>query len=434
MAVSIRHGHNGSYKTALTMQTHLIPALKEGRIVVTNIEGLYPLDELECVLGVTFPESARLFRISSQKTLGRELWCRFFHWCPLGSMIIIDEAQDIFTNDKKTFDPGNYNLLPVSEYRDKLPEDIYSAHIEALQTFKPKLDSSMTDDLNEQITDENGQILYPPTFREAFNRHRKFDWDIVLVTPYIDNISKFIRGLCEMAYSHKSKDGLKLPYFKRRPRVLEHPPLESGLTAKKGDKVTWPKVHLDVFRAYKSTQTGKVKKSGEGTAPIPAWKITFVFFMFGSVAIYWTYYFNAGTEPDNSAKKNMETGVSATEEVVYPRDSVRTDALQPTDDAELALPYDAHSFYIDGIVEVRQESKTRHDVTFIYKIASDDYVISSRELILMGFKIVLLNECNVSLFRGDLRKTVYCKPRLLHKKNNEAEDVKIPDRFKINKE
>ena len=40
MATSFRYGHGGSYKSACAVWFDLLPALREGRICITNIHGL----------------------------------------------------------------------------------------------------------------------------------------------------------------------------------------------------------------------------------------------------------------------------------------------------------------------------------------------------------------------------------------------------------
>lgn len=47
MAIFIRTGANGSYKSAYTAFFVIYEALKAGRVVVTNIEGMQPLDVIE---------------------------------------------------------------------------------------------------------------------------------------------------------------------------------------------------------------------------------------------------------------------------------------------------------------------------------------------------------------------------------------------------
>ena len=47
MAITIRTGGNGSYKSAYTAWFSILPALKAGRVVVTNLEGMQPLHIIE---------------------------------------------------------------------------------------------------------------------------------------------------------------------------------------------------------------------------------------------------------------------------------------------------------------------------------------------------------------------------------------------------
>ena len=97
MATKINYGPAGSYKSSSAVWFERLPALREGRCVVTNVEGLYPLKTIERVLGEKFPDSARLYRISSLTARGRRLWRCWYHWMPIGSYVLMDEAQDIYS-------------------------------------------------------------------------------------------------------------------------------------------------------------------------------------------------------------------------------------------------------------------------------------------------------------------------------------------------
>ncbi|EHU9451544.1 toxin, partial [Vibrio vulnificus] len=99
MAIFIRTGSNGSYKSAYTVYFVIYEALKAGRVVVTNIEGMQPLEVIEKRLNIQFPSTTRLIRIFSRDQDGIELWQHFFCWCPLGALIVIDECQDIFSKN-----------------------------------------------------------------------------------------------------------------------------------------------------------------------------------------------------------------------------------------------------------------------------------------------------------------------------------------------
>ncbi|MEF1175109.1 zonular occludens toxin domain-containing protein, partial [Vibrio sinaloensis] len=66
MAVYFRHGSNGAYKSAYAVWFEILPALRNGRLVVTNIEGLKPMETIEKILGEKFPVGAQLIRIFSR--------------------------------------------------------------------------------------------------------------------------------------------------------------------------------------------------------------------------------------------------------------------------------------------------------------------------------------------------------------------------------
>ena len=99
MAVYFRHGSNGAYKTAYAVWFEIVPALRAGRLVVTNIEGMKPLEEIEKILDEKFPVGAQLVRLFSRDEAMVELWQYWFCWMPTGALVIIDECQDIFTAD-----------------------------------------------------------------------------------------------------------------------------------------------------------------------------------------------------------------------------------------------------------------------------------------------------------------------------------------------
>jgi len=54
MAITIRTGANGSYKSAYTSYFTILAALKAGKVVVTNIEGMQPLKSIEKRLNIRF--------------------------------------------------------------------------------------------------------------------------------------------------------------------------------------------------------------------------------------------------------------------------------------------------------------------------------------------------------------------------------------------
>ncbi|ATD10250.1 zonular occludens toxin domain-containing protein [Pseudoalteromonas piscicida] len=237
MATSIFHGAPGSFKSASAVWFELLPALRAGRLVVTNIEGIKPIEDIEQELNETFPETAKLWRMSSQSDTGHKLWRNWYHWVPCGALIIMDEVQDIYLTETTQFKPESCDYQPVQNYQEVLPEDWYQYHLDTLETYKPAdLTSGDVDDLGIEIFNEHGHIIYPKTLKEAYMRHRKYNWDIICCTPDITSVHKYIRNVSQYAYAHKYFDGLaKIPYFYRRPRIHEHNPKLDGKTPNKAD-------------------------------------------------------------------------------------------------------------------------------------------------------------------------------------------------------
>ncbi|HBC3366527.1 TPA: toxin, partial [Vibrio parahaemolyticus] len=221
MAISIRTGGNGSYKSAYTAWFVILPALKAGRVVVTNFEGMQPLEEIEERLNIKFPSSAKLIRIFSRSEIGIELWQHFFCWCPLNALIVIDECQDIFSKNIG-FDGRKIKYRPLEEFLPHLPkgykEFFDSRHVPVdLST----LQSCEIDDLGVAEYDANGRIIYPLTYNEGFMRHRKYNWDIELLSPDWQQIDSSIKACAEQAFFHKNRDGFF--FAKRKPWIYKHP-------------------------------------------------------------------------------------------------------------------------------------------------------------------------------------------------------------------
>lgn len=441
MAVVLFHGAPGSYKTSMAMQEKLIPALKAGRVVVSNIEGLYPLNVIEERLETKFPDTAKLFRISSQTEKGRHLLQRWYHWLPTGVLLILDEVQDIYPEGRE-FKPVDYNYVSVHQYKDVLPPDLYQLHLDNLDKFKPtELDESHTDDLGEEIFDSDGHIIYPKTLSESFMRHRKYNWDIVTITPDIKKVHSDIRGVCEKAFAHASKDAIPIPYYKRRPRVLEHPAKENGLKAVKGDTVTFPKVKTDVFKIYKSTATGQNNKSGVGKNPIRG-KLLFGIVFVLLLPIYYIWFFTSDSEPeeDNSPSNinpDLPVAVATNNHLDKQKNSNAPDGQAKGDTVKVIrknsiisgdhgvttvnatfdagvidLPYSATEFYLSGYNEVRSINQQRFEHVFVYKLprSEEQFYIHGSSLASMGYQVIHGGECSVTIVKNNVGQEFYCAP------------------------
>lgn len=435
MATKVFHGPPGSYKSSTAMWFEIVPALRSGRVVVTNLQGIKTLEEIQRELKEVFPSTARLLRISIGNDNGLLLMRNFFHWLPIGALIFLDEIQDIYPNDK-SFKASDYDYKSEGFFDDRLPKDFIELYHHEQRKIKSSIDvSDYEDDMGESLFDERDYLRYPRTLRECFMRHRHYNWDILLATPDIKEISAFVRSVCEVAYCHSSKDAIPIPYYKRRPRILEHLPKTNGTSVNKNDIVTFKKVPLDVFKLYKSTATGKSTKSGAGQSPFNA-KLGLGLAFVVAYLFYMVFFFfddssdkvveekrnnqittKVKNKTDIQKNKNAsfqntdisEKGVNEGDSLSF-RDVSVSSIVTP--DSSLNLPFKASSIYLNGVNTVYYgKHRLSRDYVFTLHIGDDIFNIDGDSLLGMGYKIFYKSSCLVEL-RDDVgSKYVICEPR-----------------------
>jgi zona occludens toxin len=437
MATKVFHGPPGSYKSSTAMWFEIVPALREGRVVVTNLQGIKPLEDIQRELKEVFPNTARLLRISIGNDNGLLLMRNFFHWLPIGAMIFIDEVQDVYPNDK-SFKASDYDYKNECYFDDKLPQDFIELYHVEQRKIKANVDvADYQDDLGGSLFDERDYLRYPRTLRECFMRHRHYNWDILLATPDIKEIAGFVRSVCEVAYCHSSKDAIPIPYYKRRPRILEHLPKTNGTSVGKNDIVKFKKVPLDVFKLYKSTATGSSTKSGVGQSPftfsivfgltcVIAYIFYMVFFFFddsddevftqvSTVAVAKEVLDKASNKEGQAAsKQGFQSGEKdnlSLDDFTY-RDVGVSSVIAPSN--AIGLPFDAKSIYVNAVNTVYYgKHRVNRDYVFTLHIGEDVFSINSESLIGMGYKIFYKSSCLVEL-RSDVGSNyIYCEPKRL---------------------
>ncbi|EHS33068.1 zonular occludens toxin domain-containing protein, partial [Pseudomonas aeruginosa] len=171
MSIKIHHGPNGSYKTSGAIQDDAVPALKDGRVIITNVRG-FTLERAYQVFP-DLPNTAEIINLDLESLEDLEKMRTWFQWAPRGAFLIFDETQLLFPKswrekDLERFDyPGG-------------PEAAHAAD-------------------------------RPMGWLDAWTRHRHFNWDIVLTTPNISYIRDDIRMTCEMAYKHSNLAVIGIP-------------------------------------------------------------------------------------------------------------------------------------------------------------------------------------------------------------------------------
>jgi len=414
MAVVIRHGPNGSYKSASAVWYDLLPALRQGRICITNLEGCYPLEDIEKRLGEKFPDSTRLYRINIIHDDALRLWRRWFHWAPVGSFLLMDEVQDIYPD--KSWKESDLDYQPIETYKDQLPPGLIDDYYAALDACKPEqFESCDYDDTGSLLFDDNGRIVYPKTLNGAFKRHRKFNWDIVCVTPDINDISPMVRGCAELAKAQSNKDSFFL--YRRKPRIYEHNPRQNGVPTA-NSPVYREKVPLAAFLLYKSTQTGKHTKSGQSKGPFSSplfYFYAFLILVFGGFAIY--NYSEAdklnaqidGKSTVATPEKDPDVAVQAGSDLPDNVGTGRPDKVRPSKPV-FVNPYDAKSVYVTG---ESLDTQGNGVITIaLFTKDGDEYHTNNDELYSMGYAVRYKRYCQAELYNvetGD-SVTIFCQP------------------------
>ena len=414
MAVVIRHGPNGSYKSASAVWYDLLPALRQGRICITNLEGCYPLEEIAKRLGETFPDTTRLYRINIIHDDALRLWRRWFHWAPVGSFILMDEVQDIYPD--RSWKESDLDYQPIETYKDQLPPGLIEDYYAAIEACKPEqFDSCDYDDTGALLFDEEGRIVYPRTLNGAFKRHRKFNWDIVCVTPDINDIAPMVRGCAELAKAQSNKDSLFI--FKRKPRIYEHNPRSNGIP-NANSPVYREKVPLAAFLLYKSTQTGKQTKSGQSKGPFSSPVIYFYLFLLTLATGFYFYHSSSPsapavkTEPKSSVAVASQTSADVVQGTARVSGSVGTGGTDKVSSRQPVFvnPYNAKAVYVTGSALDTQGNGV---VTFsLYTKDGSEYHTNNDELLSMGYAVRFKRYCQAELFNIDTGQsvTVYCEP------------------------
>lgn len=430
MAAKIFHGAPGSFKSASAFWFEVLPALRAGRIVVTNIEGVLTKESIEIELDEVFPESADIWRLSSQTEKGLYLWRRWFWWMPVKAFIIIDEVQDVFPNDSKVFKPEELDSKGIESIKELLPKKFYDHYQVAIEDFKPDLSEGTSDDTGETILDENGNILYPRLMREANMRHRKYNWDIIYCTPEITEIHKLVRSVCEFAYFHKYNEALEfIPYFKRRPRIHEHSPKSSGVPKKKDDSTKWRKVPIEVHKCYRSTSTGKITKLGAVNAFKSPQLIFVIALLLGCVSysIWWGF---LKEDPKTIVERGLETNQKsgqvsskASDENSFLSSLTGSSQSNSKSSISLELPYQSNRIYMNGYqtVVLNKDRKYKEYFFTLYS-GKDEISINSDDLHFFGISVEYINHCTVKLKSGDLTRLVHCSPKVIEKPQRQQSD------------
>lgn len=462
MAVYFRHGSNGAYKTAYVVWFEILPALRAGRLVVTNVEGMRPMESIEKALGEKFPPGAQLIRIFSREDKGVTLWQNWFSWMPCGALVVIDECQDLYTADVG-FKREKAQRQTFETFKDMLPDGF----TELFYSRWSKVDPSTLDEMDEDDTggtqlDEEGRLLYPNNFYGAFMRHRKYQWDIIMLTPDWTAIPTWLRGCAQEAYSHRSTDTF---FRKRRPRIFNHRP-NSTKTAPttKSDyaSCTSKKVPIDVHALYKSTGTGGFNESKSDITILksPKFLLSLLVCLGSFIWFFWTLsnvLSDSNQEPTTQAVEVISSTQSDNQVVTVQG----TDTTQKTNQSTTSLgigrsntkvasetdiyddvnPFFEHFSVFNGAthvyissIEKRYRNGRTSSRKYLFQIVKEhgDYYIHSDVLRRYGYDFLYLDDCLVEVMNNDFNHMLTCPP-YDNSSSNDSPIAQVDTSDRINK-
>lgn len=234
MSIKIHHGAPGSYKSSGAIHTDVIPAIKAGRHIITNVRG-FTAERCKEVLGKAVPDQFKVTYIDTEAQEGRDHLARFYHWAPKGVFFLVDEVQRIF---------------PPAWRQSDLDRLDYPG--------------------GPEVAKADGR---PETIDVAFDMHRHHNWDFVFTTPNIKKVHAVIRAASETAIRHTN---MKILGFGKRYKTVLHLADNSG--ASMSDVLQakpFNKVPNYVFKLYDSTTTGQVTDTIAGSSILRDPKILF---------------------------------------------------------------------------------------------------------------------------------------------------------------
>jgi len=379
MSIKIHHGANGSYKTSGAIQDDAIPAIHEGRIVITNVRGFTRESVLEA-----FPDlpdraldSFDVLNLSMESIDDLDQMRRWFMWAPRGAFLIFDETQILFPKSWKEKDLEQFD---------------YPGGIE-----------------------EAKKADRPTGWLDAWTRHRHWNWDVVLTTPNIRYIREDIRLTCEKAYLHSNLAVIGIPgrYKEAMHDAQENKPPMDGSTI-----VTIKKIKPSTFRVYQSTATGKVQDTKAGKNLFLSPKVLGLLVLIAGLAISLVtsdgiHLFRA--QPPAVAASTVAPAAAAVPGAAVP--SSAAVAPRPVAPAQGAIarprveghPLAGYAFTLQGVLTGIKDGLPRQVVLFELRHADGRYFHQTADdLRLLGYRVQVKTNCVVELAHRDWKTLVFC--------------------------
>lgn len=382
MSIKIHHGANGSYKTSGAIQDDAIPAINEGRVVITNVRGFTRESVLEAFpdLSDAALESFDVINLSMESTDDLDKMRRWFMWAPRGAFLIFDETQILFPKSWKEKDLEQFD---------------YPGGIE-----------------------EAKKADRPTGWLDAWTRHRHWNWDVVLTTPNIRYIRDDIRLTCEKAYLHSNLAVIGIPgrYKEAMHDAQENKPPMDGSSI-----VSIKKIKPSTFQVYQSTATGKVQDTKAGKNMFLSPKVLGLLALVAGLLIN-VFSSDPVTvlDPQAAAKSGASgasSGSASSAPAGVPGPSTSSVAGVPVAPGQGAIarprveghPLAGYVFTLQGVLTGIKDGLPRQVVLFELRHADGRYFHQTADdLRLLGYRVQVKTNCVVELAHRDWKSLVFC--------------------------
>ncbi len=308
----------------------------------------------------------------------------------------------------------------------------------------------------DRLSIGQGRIIYPFSFNEGFMRHRKYNWDIELLSPDWGQIDTAIRACAEQCFFHKGNDGMF--WAKRKPLIYKHAKNTTTPVIPKGKdpNVMSVKIPLDAFLLYKSTATGKAQQSGAVNVLYKNPKFLAAFAAGVGCIGYFLYGLsglvlgtseevpNAPTAPtpsqvSESAKGTGQKGAEGAG-VLPARGTGNSPDGSALDSVSLASNrlelmrqmlglYEIQSLYYTGHTTQKTQSGFKFMVTLEAKTPDGVYRFDDTFLKANHIRYVHYDDCLLKLTKEAVDLHVFCKPRAGEQPTPEQPQIKLNSVF-----
>lgn len=364
MAIKIHWGSNGSYKTAGAVMDDIIPAILEGRTIITNIRGLTSDRALKVFPDA--PNSLEIINLDLDSVDGLSRCRNWFMWAPKGALIVFDEAQLVFLKSWREKDLAAFD---------------YPGGIE-----------------------EAAKADRPSSFLDAFTRHRHFNWDVVLTTPNIKMIHSNIRETTETAFKHTNY-ALLGPIFKKLIGDYKEVFHDAQLNQPAPKSIQRNRrISKKVFKLYDSTSTGVIKDTRAGTSVFASIPLLIGLFVCISAIAYSVL---SGGYGDLLSKSEAPSS--------FPIQSNTSQVISVSDDSTGRVQHDTvdHLESFISLYDIKISGHSNINNTFVYhlmlfKDGFEPLIYTSSELEGIGFDLEFFNDCFAVLTYKTFKKSIPC--------------------------